>query len=447
MTQSTFFCTIQEAIDDASTVDGDVIEISPGTYNEQVVVDKELTLRGVGASKPIIDYTGVPVGKTTLVDVVSDNVTIENIQFEVDLTNLHSAIIASATDLDNITIDGNMINPYHSTPMTYLGGYGSRNAISINYAGFRVASGGVDNITVTNNMVSATFVPPFLGDADDIAFRSAVSVDEGGGTYTGNTFQTINHDVLVRFNSNGNVLIDNNTFNGGGVQLSDHNAGAGTYMVTNNTFDGSGSGSVMRLQNNQQQKMTTVSGNTFMNLRWGMSVENYGDLTIDNNSFSALAGEPGFTFIALNTKSISSNSNTIVQTEVNGTITNNTFTSLGTGVGTAISFHNHDSDAAVLGNYMIGGVGNENTFNPGFEYMVKLDDQTGPSDGSVFPPYGAGGGWTTTMACWAPDQNIINNLFDVGTGAKSAGAMTGAERTLLEGDACMTEKTMLVWVS
>jgi hypothetical protein len=36
-----------------------------------------------------------------------------------------------------------------------------------------------------------------------------------GGSFTGNTLQTINHDLLLRFGSNGPVTISNNNFNGG----------------------------------------------------------------------------------------------------------------------------------------------------------------------------------------------------------------------------------------
>ena len=55
-TQDTWHSTIQAAIDAASP--GDAIQISPGTYAENVIVGKQLSIAGEGASLTIIDAGG-----------------------------------------------------------------------------------------------------------------------------------------------------------------------------------------------------------------------------------------------------------------------------------------------------------------------------------------------------------------------------------------------------
>jgi hypothetical protein len=391
----------------------------------------------------MVDFTGTVTGKPTLFDIAGNGTVIDGIHFKVDLTKLSSAIIASDPALDDITIINNCIDPYHSVANTYFGSYGNRNAISINYGSYRVAAGGVNNILVDNNRVTATAVPPFLGDAaGDIAFRSAVSVDEGAGTYTRNTFQSINHDVLVRFNSNGPVVIGGsvanaNTFLGGGVNYADPNAGGGSVTISYNAFDGSLTGSVLRLQNNYHNAQVSVANNTLSNLRWGMSIENFPNVTVAGNTFSPLAGFTTFRHITVNTKSLSTNSATIVQVPINGVFTGNTFNAGAAGTGTAMAFYNHDSDMANLGMFTVGTPGSPNVFAPGFLYAVYLGDQMGLTTDApalaLFPEYNLGApGSTTLMACWDKDIDIQNNTFDVGSGPQLPPVMNHAQRVALE---------------
>lgn len=156
-----FFCSIQSAINDAQTLTGHVLEVSSNIYNEQVLVTKGVTIRGVGATQPVVDFTGTVVGKPTLFDVSADGVTIENIHFNVDLAKLSSAVIISGAAIDNIAIKSNIIDAYGTPALPY----GNRNAISINYGGttnYRVATGGVDNILCQNNTVNGTAPSGFV---------------------------------------------------------------------------------------------------------------------------------------------------------------------------------------------------------------------------------------------------------------------------------------------
>lgn len=413
-----YYCTIQDAINDAATLGGHTIAIQPGTYNEQVLVNKSLTITAA-STQPTIDFTGTVTGKPTLFDVSADNVTINNIRFNVDLSKLRSAIIASASGLDNIAVTNNLIDAY-GTP---AGTYGDRNAVSINYGGpanYRVASGGVNSVTYTGNTVN--------GSGPGSYFRSAISADEVGGTISSNTAITINHDVLVRFGGNGPITISNNTCNGGGMEVAEQNAGAGTVTVSNNTFTGAGAPNtaMLRIKNNNNGIAHVVSGNTFNNYEWAISSENMNNQTIDNNTFNTASATAHA--LVINTKSISSNSNSIVQVPVGATITNNNFN----GTGNAITFQNHDSDNDSYGTFTLGTAGNENDFSASLSSFVVFDAQTGTSTASTFPTYPGTGGWPTTMACWDQNLDARNNNFDVGAGLQLPQAMNFAQRTTLE---------------
>ena len=423
---------IQEGID--IILDNQTLIANGGTYDEQALIDHPLTLNGVAATKPILTCTGaasLPSGRLTQIEVTSANVTIDNFEFDLDMTKLNSAILASGPT-NNLTLTNNDINPKRPAAAAYAGSYGLRNAVSINYAAYRV-NGSNPLVNVMDNVITYNDAGSPVDPSDDAGFRSGVSMDEGAGTFMTNDITSINHDILSRFNGAGNLLIDNNTFQGGGVQVSEHNAGAGTITIQGNTFDSPFANaytSSLRLQNNQQDKTTSITNNTFNNHSWGISLENYSDVDVDNNAFTPF-DVANYRHITVNTKSISSNSNTIVQDEINGSFINNTFNPAATASGTAISFYNHDSDNDNIGAFNVGTSGNENTFNANITTFVSLDNMMGSTDGA-FPEYSSGGGWTTTMDCWPTDINIENNLFDVSGVAKLPVNMTYAERNSLE---------------
>jgi hypothetical protein len=422
------YCSIQSAINDVATIAGHVITVSSGTYNEQVLVNKGVKILGVGVTKPIVDFTGTVTGKPTLFDVSADGVTIENINFNVDLSKLRSAVIASSAGLDAITVKDNMVGAY-GTP---TGSYGDRNAVSVNYGGstnYRVATGGVNSVVFTGNTVTGT--------APDSYYRSGISVDEGGLTATGNTLTTINHDVLLRFASNGANLISGNTFNGGGVELSDENGGSGTITVSSNNFNGAGAPNtaVLRIKNNYNSIPHVISSNTFTNYDWGVSMENANTVTLDQNTFTTTVTSAHA--VTVNTKSLSSNSNTIVQVPVSATMTKNNFN----GTGNAITFLNHDSDNDSYGTITIGSAGNENNFSNTLSSFIVFDGQTGTTDATMsFPVYpvsnvpnpGNNLGWPTTKACWDQNLNAQYNNYNVGSGLQLPTAMSFAGRTTLE---------------
>ncbi|HSV50007.1 MAG TPA: hypothetical protein VLH35_06790 [Candidatus Acidoferrales bacterium] len=74
------FPTINQAIQNAS--DGDTIFIKQGTYNETIIIDKAVTLRGEDTNRTIIN------GNTTatVIQILHDNVTITGLTITYSLT-------------------------------------------------------------------------------------------------------------------------------------------------------------------------------------------------------------------------------------------------------------------------------------------------------------------------------------------------------------------------
>ncbi|WP_185155398.1 putative Ig domain-containing protein [Rudanella paleaurantiibacter] len=432
------FCSIQSAIDAAGTQTGHTLQVSPGTYSEQVLVNKGVRIVGSGTPSPVLNFTGTVTGKPTIFDVSADGVSIEGLTFSVDLAKLKSAIIASGASIDNIAIKNNTINGY-GTPAS--GTYTDRNAVSVNFNGntaYRVATGGVNSVTFTGNTVTGTAPASY--------FRSGISADEVSGTFTGNTLTSINQDIQIRFNSVGAVTISNNTLNGGGVEFAEPNAGSGQITIASNTFNAAFANAaapntaVLRLKNNQAGRTVVVEGNTFSQHQWGISQENFNTVTYNNNTFTPLANSTTFRHLTVNTKSISSNSPDIVLGNQSATLTNNTFNGSGTPGGTGVAFYNHDTDNPTFGTITFGTTGNANTFNAGISTFIRVDNSTGPSATGASSPFTGAAGFPeyggsirpTNMGPWTPNIDIRNNRFDLGSGAQLPSTFNASQRATLE---------------
>src|SRR5439155_3609912 len=162
------------------------------------------------------------------------------------------------------------------------------------------------------------------------------------------------------------------------VELDDMNAGAGILTVSGNTFDAtvantaSPGSALLRLKNNYNSKTTNVSGNIFTNHQWAVSLENYNSVTLENNSFTPLAASTIYHHVTINTKSISTNSSSIVLVTNAATIRNNSFNGSGAAGGSAVTFLNHASIGAIFGTFNV----NKNSFNLNINKDIEQDVQS-----------------------------------------------------------------------
>ncbi|MCD4736852.1 MAG: right-handed parallel beta-helix repeat-containing protein, partial [Bacteroidales bacterium] len=115
-TQGTSFMTIQEAIDDVATINGDVIEVAAGTYDGNITVDKSLTIigdpgdtqPGPGTNAVIIDGGSAPGSAFLIANGVTD-VTIKGFEMRnfTGSGGIGNGISAWQASTSDITIEDN----------------------------------------------------------------------------------------------------------------------------------------------------------------------------------------------------------------------------------------------------------------------------------------------------------------------------------------------------
>jgi parallel beta-helix repeat protein len=131
---------IQAAVEDAKA--GDKIIVHAGTYHEQVIVSKQLTLQGLGA---VIDSSGVSFkdGIVAAIYVDASKVTVSGFTIKIPSVSPEPA---SYPGLWAISFNGNFGN-------SLSGGLIENNKITSDYSGIGVAH--ASNVEVRNNRVTA----------------------------------------------------------------------------------------------------------------------------------------------------------------------------------------------------------------------------------------------------------------------------------------------------
>lgn len=408
-TAETYYPSIRQAVSQATS--GDHLVVSGTGFNEQIIIDKPLTLEGDAAfqsAKPLLDFTGTATGKSSIIDISANNVLIKNLDFHVDLSKINSAVIASSASMDTISIVGNHVSPYKSTG-DFAGAYGLRNAFSINYATYR--AGGDHGVYFEGNTVDADL-------SNNIIFRSGLSADVCTGQFLNNTLQTLNQDLTIRFFKNGIINIQNNHFNGGGLEIATPESKNGLVDIENNTFNGAmGSQytSSLRIKDNFDFMPAVIKNNQFTNHNWAISVENFSNISIEDNTFTPDANSTTFRDITFNTKDLSSSSGH-GDAAIGGSVTGNIFNGNSQqGAGTAIALYNHDSQDATIYPFTIGQKDHENVFAASIGKAIYLDNHGGVTSTdltSAFPEYT--GLPATNTDYWQTDIDATHNIFKVG---------------------------------
>jgi parallel beta-helix repeat protein len=200
------YTTIQEAINANETLDGHTIEVDAGTYDENIVVNKQIRLIGEHPDSTVInaaDWT-----KNAL-DITSNNVEISGFNITGATQWYPSACGLYLDSVSNVSISGNYVaNNTFGIHMDYSNNNTlANNKILLNHFGINMQSDNDNNTIIKNSFSSHTGVSLSLWSGSD---RNLV---------TQNTFFDNSDGVDIGY-SNFNVISYNNiSYNGLGIDI------------------------------------------------------------------------------------------------------------------------------------------------------------------------------------------------------------------------------------
>ncbi|HZZ99602.1 MAG TPA: hypothetical protein VFK07_02765 [Candidatus Paceibacterota bacterium] len=276
-----FYTTIQDAITNAS--EGDTITVGAGTYAENIVLDKMLTLQGAGSGTDgtiITSGTGNGISVTASGSSSADPLLIKDIQVSGDTNGVYFDSKVSHIKLENVAILDN----------TSYGIEIHNSAIIDDLV--------LDNATASGNNVG--FRVSTTGSVDGLTIASSSFDDNDIGLYT-----TANSASTTNQNDFTNVSISNTTFS------NDANKGIYAEKLDHATFD------------DVTVDASGVSGSFASGFNINLKYGTYSNISIQNSSVSDsgtgdTTNGTGYDIEARDDGSYSSNPATLSGISING---------------------------------------------------------------------------------------------------------------------------------
>ena len=213
------FTSIQAAIEAASP--GATITIGAGSYEENVVVTKSVTLTGAGNKTIIYPATSNPIcspgslcegAASNIILVQADNVTITKLQLKGDNPSLTSGVVVGGEDLDarNGIITNHSIGTFNNLSVSKV------KVTGIYLRGIYASSGGTFNFTkdnITNVQGEEASIAMFnFGGSGVMSDNKVTSANDGISSNHSTGTQYIHNTVMK---SGSGVHTDNNGDSGG----------------------------------------------------------------------------------------------------------------------------------------------------------------------------------------------------------------------------------------
>jgi len=279
LTQNTYFSTIQAAINDAATVNGDEIEVAAGTYNEEVNVTKSLTI--LGPNNAISPNTGTRVAEAVLVNLPTGRA------FTIKSGSTDVTISGFKFDGGSPIHDGNETSFPQTSDVTF-----SKNLVVNANAIFAGTNTSWADLLITDNKFQ---------DINAVANVSAISVKyTSTATITDNTFIDVVYGAIL-LETIPTVTISGNNIDGTGYQAIQLANVIGNASVVNNkinnanNFAQAADRGAIRLYGSGFTGAVVVSNNEITGGYNGIAVKDGENITgknitVLNNSITALAG-------------------------------------------------------------------------------------------------------------------------------------------------------------
>lgn len=397
---------------------GNTIQVGIGTYNlaTTVVINKSVTLRGVGTPGPTIQGTGNAASQA-LLQVAATNVRIENLNIRVSQTGnaLYGIRALSGTNFDGVEIISNVIEA--TAAASLFGSFG----IFLDGS----AAGASRNVTIQSNTITRSTTGDFGRGVRLIRCTGTIG---GASTAEGNTIRGI---YGLQMGVMSSMTIQSNNFTAGlGVEFARPQANS-TMQILNNTFTDGGINTILlEIKDNVENNATVlIQGNDFASYQGNaIFLGRSRNVTVQGNTFTPAPAATDYVHVYVNTKQrTNSASQPAFSSEAD--IFNNTFNGNGQAGGVAISVAN-SNDVCDFGNLRLGGTGtNANTFSNQIETYIRLEALSGSSTTNpIFAGLAA-----TNQTVVSQDFDATQNLFQVTGGSLRWPEMNFAQQTELEG--------------